>query len=209
MNAKGIILIAIALIMISSSGLSAFAYGPPTTQTNGCPPSSLCAGITQTANFSCPSRALYPCAFETNTTEYPPGLGIGWASSNMSVNAFQVTQTIFLSQSQNLSVSQVASNGEIASVAYNQTALQFRFVQNGTVSLSFASTKPPVAIYADAKSVPFSYVNGVVTVTADPTTMTVLYAPPSSPFNNTMVLILLGAAAAISLILVIIVERRK
>ena len=133
----------------------------------------------------------------------------------MSVNAFQVTQTIFLSQSQNLSVSQVASSGEIASVAYNQTALQFRFVQNGTVSLSFVSTKPPVAIYADSKLAIFSYVRGVVTVSADPSTMTVLYASPSpwwsSPvWTNPMVEgITLVVVVAAFIIAIVLLERRR
>ena len=205
------------LVIISSSGLSAFAYGPSTTQTNitygseSCSPSySLCARITQTTAFSCPTRALYPCAIETNTSQYPPGLGIAWANSNMSVNAFQVTQTIFLSQSQNVSVSQVASNGEIASVAYNQTALQFRFVQNGTVSLSFASSKLPVAIYADAKSVPFSYVKGIVTVTADPSTMTVFYASSSPWWSSPVVeLFALGIIVAAFIIVLVLLERRR
>jgi len=109
----------------------------------------------------------------------PPGLPIAWATSNMSVQATSVTGQIFLSSG--LTVSEITSSNTISNVAYNSNAMQVEFTSSGHVSISMMVPQKPSSVWADSTQIStWNYANGVLTVSADPSTITAFFGSSSS-----------------------------
>jgi hypothetical protein len=91
-----------------------------------------------------------------NTTTSVAGNG---EEGNVTVNDENMTQEIVLNQTgqvemDNLVIISSSDNQTIENVAWNDSAVDIRLNQNGTVSLQLHVTVKPIAVYADDKLLP-------------------------------------------------------
>ncbi len=85
-----------------------------------------------------------------------------------------------LNLSSQLKISNIQSNITMLQFLYNSSVLQITFPSNKTVSVSFSSPNPS-ALYADGRLLSsWSYSGGVVTVKADPSSLTMFYPSTST-----------------------------
>ena len=134
----------------------------------------------------------------------PPGLPIAWATSNMSIQAQTVTGQIFLSPG--LPVSSIAASNTISNVAYNSNIMQVEFAQSGPVSLSMQVPQKPASVWADSTQIStWSYANGILTINADPSAITIMFGSTSSSgimgFLEANYLLIIIVAAVIAAII--------
>ena len=133
----------------------------------------------------------------------PPGLPIAWATSNMSVQATSVTGQIFLSSG--LTVSDITSSNTISNVAYDSSAMQVEFTSSGPVSISMQVPQKPSSVWADSTQIStWNYANGILTVSADPSTITAFFGSSTSnpvvtfiEANWILIIIIVAVAAGI------------
>ena len=154
----------------------------------------------------------------------PPGLMNGWAHSNVTVGARNVTQPFFMNGTYRVRLSHIAINASsggqiIRNIAFNQTVAQIEFDRNGSIQLMINSSVKPVQVFADnielseAQSLngltPTSEMwfydqnNQTLMIFADPSSVTIFYAPVASPipeFPAEHGLVLVGCLAVILII---------
>jgi hypothetical protein len=92
----------------------------------------------------------------SNTTALVTGNG---EEGNVTVNDENMTEEIMLNQTgqvemDNLVIISSSDNQVIENVAYNDSAVDIRLNQNGTVSLQLHVTVKPIAVYADDELLP-------------------------------------------------------
>jgi hypothetical protein len=128
----------------------------------------------------------------------PPGLIRAWAHTNMSVEAKEVTQAIFLSgyhgvQLERIEIEESNNDQMIRNVALNETVLHIKCDKDGEMRLRINSSVKPNAVFADDMPLAeASSMNGLtpqseawfydqnshmLVVFADPTSVTVFYMP--------------------------------
>ncbi len=132
----------------------------------------------------------------------PPGLSIGWATSNMSIGATAVPEPIGLSSS--LSVANIESSNTISNIAFDGNTIQIEFTSSGPVSISMQVPQKPSSVWADSTEIStWNYTNGVLTINADPSAVTIFFvASPSGVLtfleaNWILILIIVAVAAGI------------
>jgi hypothetical protein len=127
------------------------------------------------------SECLYLSELQCHLPNTPPGLPIAWATSNITVDASSVGSQISISPS--VFVRNIQASNTISNIAFSQSynALQVEFSASGPVSLSLQIPSQPTSVWADSNQIAtWSYSNGVLTVTADPSTITVFFGSSSS-----------------------------
>ena len=116
----------------------------------------------------------------------PPGLPIAWATSNMSVGAQEITGQIQIAAG--LSVGNIQATNTISNIAFSPSyeALQVEFSSSGPVTLSLQVPHQPSAVWADAQQITtWNYSNGILTVNADPSAITVFFGSASNSSSVT------------------------
>jgi len=130
-----------------------------------------------------------------------PGLGNGWARSNMTIAARNITQPILLNGTDRVRLGYIAidasSSGQvIRNVAFNESVAQIEFDGNGSVQLVISSSSKPSEVFADGDLLPeaqspagltpqsdawvYDSNNQTLTIFADPASITLIYAPTQS-----------------------------
>jgi hypothetical protein len=155
----------------------------------------------------------------------PPGLLNGWAHSNMSITAKNMTHPVAMNGTRGIVLGWVAINASsndqnIRNVAFNESVAQIIFDREGSVKLIINSSMKPAKVFADnlelleaqssAGLTPESEAwvydqNGhTITIFADPSSVTLVYSltpsPPTTPvaeYPTDLALILAGCLAAI------------
>ncbi len=139
----------------------------------------------------------------------PPGLVNGWPASNESVYAKSIAATILLPNT--IEVSNIGSSSTISYLAYgvsgSSDVLQFGFSPPSPVTLTIQTSEKPSSVWANSTQIySWTYSNGMLTIAADPATITVFYSTPSSqPIPESEIILLLiviiafGAALGASL----------
>lgn len=136
----------------------------------------------------------------------PPGLPVAWDTSNMSVQAKTITSQIFIPGG--VDVSNVESTSEISYMAYGQSngaVLQLGFSNPGPVNLSIQTREAPSSVWANSTRITsWTYANGVLSISADPSTITVFFPTSSAIPVSEIILVLIiivafGAALGASL----------
>lgn len=157
-----------------------------------------------------PGQAMPSCSVPFDE---PPGLvsNPNWAFANQTVESTELTQSIKLS-SVNATLQSISASVPIKSVLYNASVIQIVFPANVTAFLQIKSTRAPTAVYADARPVSWTYSNGVITIAADPDTITMMFgstAPSWLAFLMQYELeILLAVIVLVAAVAVVIVRRR-
>lgn len=170
-----------------------------TTSSSSC--ISFCATQTTTTN----SQSSTSTSTNTSTSSsssrisnWPPSLFPGWESSNLTVYAMQIGSPITLSS--NLEISGIQSTREIANIAFNSNVAQFEFMGTGSVSISLDVGQKPSSVWADSTQITtWFYSNGVLSITADPSTITIFFSqqsPPLPPVNIILAIMIVVVAAA-------------
>lgn len=117
----------------------------------------------------------------------PPGMQYPtWALTNVTINAlsYSPVQSIGLTNAR-ATIQGISSTVQISAVAYNGSAIQIEFGQNVSVSLQIPSSEAPVAVYSDGNLInTWTYSNGVLSIVADPYTVSVFYTPTSTPTHG-------------------------
>ncbi len=137
----------------------------------------------------------------------PPGLPIAWATSNMSVQAKTITSQILIPNGP--TISNVQSTSQISYMAYGQSngaVVQLGFSTSGPVNLSIQTSEAPTSVWANATQITsWTYANGVLSISADPYSVTLFFPTPSSaiPMSEIILIIIVivafGAALGASL----------
>jgi len=151
-----------------------------------------------------------------------PGLAYGWARSNITVAARNLTLPILMNGTQGVRLGFIGinatSNGQmIRRVAFNETVVQIEFDRNGSILLAVNSSVAPSEVFADGDLLSEAQtLNGLtsqsdvwvyesdshaLTVFADPTSITLIYTPTSGPMTTpvpeypttTLYLVLIGS----------------
>jgi ABC-type branched-subunit amino acid transport system permease subunit len=134
-----------------------------------------------------------------------PGLAGGWAHWNMTIGAKNLTQPILMNGTQRVRLGFIAINTSstgqmISNVAFNDSVFQIEFDRNGSIQLTVNSSAKPLQVYADDTLLPeaqsliglppqsnvwvYDANNQSLTVFADPSSVTVIYAPTSAPVTT-------------------------
>jgi len=150
----------------------------------------------------------------------------------MSVVARAVTHAIFLNGTHGVEVAWIAINASssgqvIENVAFNETVVQVKFDQDGTTVMSAHSSAKPSAVFADDVELTeatsnsgltwnneawaYNQNNHVLTVFADPSSITLFYgsAPTPIPEFPAAIVSMLLAGAFITARFGVILSRRR
>ena len=155
--------------------------------------------VTSTSSFTRTTTFTNPAPFI-----WPPGLRQNWAVGNVSVGSDQANMPLYLNG--NLNVTNIHSSIQISHIAFNQSVVQIEFSQSGPVTVTLMTSQTPASVYADNQEIStWSYTNGVLTINADPSSITVFYAQASSAItsgmnSNNLLLILLGVTIVVSVL---------
>jgi len=148
-----------------------------------------------------------PPGLPTNQTRrgrsgVPPGLVNGWAHSNVTVGARNITQPFFMNGTDRVRLSHIAINASsggqiIRNIAFNQTVAQVEFDRNGSIQLIINSSVKPTQVFADNIELSEAQsLNGLtpasemwfydqnkqtLMIFADPSCITLFYGPVVSP----------------------------
>ena len=145
-----------------------------TTTSNGVLLTTVNGGVTMTS-VSGGTTYVFTLTQTSIETNQPEILAPNWATGNISVGSDDVQAPIYLSS--NLNVSSIAASAQISHVSYNQTVLQLQFAQSGPVTVTMLESNAPVAVYADNQAIStWTFSNGVLSITADPSTLTVIFS---------------------------------
>jgi len=130
-----------------------------------------------------------------------PGLVTGWAHSNMTVTAKNLTQPILLNGTEGVRLRFIAINASssgqmIRNVAINESVAQIEFDYNGSIQLTISSSVKPSLVFADGNLLSeaqspvgltpqseawvYDSSNQTLTVFADPTSVTLIYTPTAT-----------------------------
>jgi hypothetical protein len=155
---------------------------------------------------------------------YPPGLAKALLHSHRSEHAKEVLEDIFLGGHYGVKISKIAvvhssSNQMIQTIDNNETVVHIGFDVDGTEEVIINSTAKPAAVYADdlqlsesqstagltpeSEAWVYDQNNGVITIFADPTTITLFYGStpiPEFPVASVSLLLLVILTAAISIV---------
>ena len=120
----------------------------------------------------------------------------------MSIQATAVPEPIGLSSS--LSVANIESSNTISNIAFDGNTIQIEFTSSGPVSISMQVPQKPSSVWADSTEIStWNYTNGVLNITADPSAVTIFFAPSSNAIatfleaNWILILIIVAVAAGI------------
>lgn len=132
----------------------------------------------------------------------PPGLSNGWAHSNVTVDARNITRPVLMNGTDQVTLGYVAINSSssgqlIRSIAFNESIAQVELDHNGSIQLMVNSSTKPTQVYADnlelteaqstmgltpeSEAWVYNQNTHTLTIFADPTTVTILYAPTATP----------------------------
>ena len=127
----------------------------------------------------------------------PPGLGAGWARSNVTVASRNLTLPFLLNGTEEVKIGFIAvnassSNQMISNVAFNDSVVEVEFDRNGSLQLTLNSSAKPSQVFADGIPLPeaessagltpqselwvYDANNGTLTIFADPTSVTLIYS---------------------------------
>lgn len=130
-----------------------------------------------------------------------PGLGSGWAHSNVTVAARNLTQPIFMNGTEGVRLGFIAINASssgqfIRNVAYNESIAQIEFDGNGSIQVTVNSSAKPSMVFADGNLLSqapslvgltpqsdawfYDPNNQALTIFADPTSITLVYTPTAT-----------------------------
>jgi len=148
-----------------------------------------------------------------------PGLDTGWARSNMTIAARNLTQPIFLNGTGGVRLSFIRINASstgqtIRNVAFNASVAQIELDSNGSIQLTINSSAKPLQVFADDYLLPeaqssvgltpqsdvwvYDSNSQSLTIFADPTSVTLIYetasatASPVPEYPATLDLTLIG-----------------
>lgn len=168
---------------------------------------------------------------ETSRRE-PPSLIDGWATSNVTVRSTTFIQTLLFIGAQGATITSISlassSNGQvIENVASNANIVQVEFDHDGGTELVIRSSARPAAVYADDRLLPpvvstaglnfssnvwvYAQSNGMLTIFADPSTVTAFYGTAPTPipeFPNSILAVTLPMLA-FATVIVLTGKRRK
>ena len=123
----------------------------------------------------------------------------------------EICRTVSVSvpiQLKSAAISAINSNTPIQAVSYNGTVLQISFTNSGPASITMLSSQVPLAVYADNNQITtWSYANGVLSINADPSFLTIVYSA-TTPITNTEI-ILIALIAVIAIVIVAAIIARK
>jgi hypothetical protein len=168
---------------------------------------------------------------ETSRPE-PPGLRAGWAASNITVRSTIFHQTLLFIGAEGATITSItlasSSNGQvIRNVASNANVAQVEFDHDGGIVLVIQTSARPAAVYADDRLLApvvstaglnfssnvwaYAQGNGMLTVYADPATVTLFYGTAPAPipeFRNNVLAVTL-AMVAVATIFILTKRGRK
>ena len=184
----------------SSSTSSAISYTTTTQVTTET--STVTSGsstfVTTYTTQQCLILSSVPQCHLPNT---PPGLSIGWATSNMSIGATAVPEPIGLSSS--LSVANIESSNTISNIAFDSNTMQIELTTSEPVSISMQVPQKPSSVWADSTEIStWTYTNGVLTINADTSAVTIFFQSSNGivtflEANWILILIIVAVAAGI------------
>ncbi len=170
----------------------------------------------QVTNYTTTTMAMATTATTSTTASasptgsggtQPPGLPIAWTTSNMSVQAKTITSQILIPNGP--TISNVQSTSQISYMAYGQSngaVVQLGFSTSGPVNLSIQTSEAPSSVWANSTQITsWTYANGVLSISADPYTLTMFFPTPSSNIPESEIILILivivafGAALGASL----------
>lgn len=148
-----------------------------------------------------------------------PGLAIGWAHSNITLAARNMTQPIILNGTEGVRLGYIAINASssgqtIRNVAFNGSVAQIEFDNNGSIQLTISSSIKPSLVFADgnllleapstvgltpqSEAWVYDPSNQSLIIFADPASVTLIYTPatvtpvPEYPMGLEGALVLVG-----------------
>ena len=147
------------------------------------------------------TRITGPRGNETHGVGVPPGLVNGWAHSNITVGARNVTHPFFMNGTRRVTLGSIAINASsgnqvIRNVAFNRTVAQIEFDRNGSIQLIINSSVKPTQVFADSVELSeaqslngltageawfYDQSNHTLIILADPSSITIFYEPAASP----------------------------
>ena len=132
----------------------------------------------------------------------PPGLPNGWAQSNMTIDARNITQPVQMNGTDHVRLGYVAINSSssgqlIRSFAFNESIAQVELDHNGSIELIVNSSSKPTQVYADnlelaeaqslrgltpeSEAWVYDQNTHTLAIFADPISVTIVYAPIATP----------------------------
>ena len=162
--------------------------------------------------------------------EGPPIFLNGWAKWNITVAAKNITQPILMNGTQAVRLDSViinasSNNQNIRNLAMNATVVQIEFDHNGSLQLTVNSSVKPSFVLADnitlteaqtlqgltpsSEAWIYDPISHTLTIFADPTSVTLIYANPSTPTPLPEYSASFAMVLAACFTIVLLIERRR